>query len=205
MKVWGRKDSANVQKVLWCCGELDLPFQRVDIGGAFGKNREKPYLDLNPNGVVPTVEDEGFVLWESNSIVRYLVDKYGQGRLLPPTPEARANANRWMDWQLTVMNACMVPLYMALIRTPPDKQDPAAVEKARGQAAGKWEIVERYLQGGDYLAGNAFSIGDIPLGIWAYRWFNLPIHRPGLPRLEGWYQRLAGRPPYREHIMIPLT
>lgn len=95
IKIWGRKDSSNVQKVLWCCDELDLAFDRVDVGGAFGGNKGASYLRLNPNGLVPTVEDDGFVLWESNSIVRYLIEKYGEGRLTPPTPEGRADANRW--------------------------------------------------------------------------------------------------------------
>ena len=205
LKIWGRKDSSNVQKVLWCCDELGLPFERVDIAGPFGKNREKPYLELNPNGVVPTIEDEGFVLWESNSIVRYLIDKYGQERLLPSTVEGRASANRWMDWQQTVMNTSMVTVYQGLIRKSAGERDMAAIEKARQQASQTWEIVDRYLNESNYLAGDTFSMGDIPLGVWAYRWLNLPIDRPRLGRVEQWYERLCERVPYHKHIMIPLT
>lgn len=204
LKIWGRKTSSNVQKVLWCCGELGVPFERVDIGGEFGKNRERPYLDLNPNGVVPTIEDDGFVLWESNSIVRYLVSKYGGGKLVPQTPEGLGDANRWMDWQLTTMNAAMVPVFFGMVRTPEDRRDMAAIEKALGEAGAKWEIVERHLEGRDYLAGDSFTIGDMPLGIWAYRWFAMAIDRPSLPNVEAWYGRLRERPPYREHVMIPL-
>ena len=205
LKVWGRKDSSNVQKVVWCCDELGVPFERMDIAGAFGGNREKPYLDLNPNGLVPTIEDEGFVLWESNSILRYLVEKYGRGRLLPVTMEARASANRWMDWQLTAMNPFMVALFQGLIRQSEAERDPAAVERARRHAADKWKMVDDYLKEDPYLAGDTFSMGDIPLGVWAHRWFNLSIDRPQLPRVEQWYARLCERPAYQKNIMIPLT
>ncbi len=205
LKIWGRKTSSNVQKVLWCCGELGVPFERIDIGGEFGKNRERPYLDLNPNGVVPTIEDGDFVLWESNSIVRYLVNKYEGGKLVPRTPEGRGDANRWMDWQLTTMNATMVPVFFGMVRTPEDQRDMAAIEKAVKEAGARWEIVERHLEGRNYLAGESFSIGDVPLGIWAYRWFAMAIDRPRLPNVEAWYGRLRERPPYREHVMIPLT
>ena len=204
LKIWGRKTSSNVQKVLWCCGELGVPFERIDIGGEFGKNRERPYLDLNPNGVVPTIEDGDFVLWESNSIVRYLVNKYEGGKLVPRTPEARGDANRWMDWQLTTMNAAMVPVFFGMVRTPEERRDMAAIGKALKEAGAKWEIVERHLEGRDYLTGDSFGIGDIPLGIWAYRWFAMSIDRPSLPNVEAWYGRLRERPPYREHVMIPL-
>lgn len=205
IKIWGRKDSSNVQKVLWCCGELGVAFERVDIGGRFGGNKDKPYLDLNPNGLVPTIEDGSFVLWESNSVVRYLADKYGQGKLLPSTPEGRASANRWMDWQLTTLGPAFGPLFLGLIRTPKEKQDQAAIEDALKKTTKTWEIVELYLGRTPYLAGEAFSIGDIPLGIWAYRWFSLPIERPNLPRLGAWYERLTERAAYRTHIMIPLA
>ena len=205
LKVWGRKDSSNVQKVVWCCDELGVPFERIDIAGAFGQNRDQPYLDLNPNGLIPTIEDEGFVLWESNSILRYLIEKFGKGRLLPSTMEARANANRWMDWQLTAMNPFMVTLFQGLIRKSQAEREPATIERARQHAADRWKIVDDYLRQGPYLAGDTFSMGDIPLGVWAYRWFNLTIDRPPLPRVEQWYTRLCERPAYQKNIMIPIT
>ena len=205
VKIWGRKDSSNVQKVLWCCDELGVAFGRIDIGGSFGGNKEKPYLDLNPNGVVPTIEDGSFVLWESNSIVRYLVDKFGQGRLVSPTPEGRADSNRWMDWQLTTMGPAMVPIFIALVRTPEEKRDQKAIENARQKAAGAWQIVDDHLAKKSYLAGDTFTIGDIPIGVWAFRWFNLPIQRPELVHLKAWYDRLCKRPPYQTHVMIPMT
>ena len=205
IKIWGRRDSSNVQKVLWCCGELGIAFERIDIGGKFGGNKEKPYLDRNPNGLVPTIEDGNFVLWESNSIMRYLVDKYGQGKLLPSTPEGRADANRWMDWQLSTFNPAIVPLFWGLIRTPEEKRDKAAMDAALQKTINAWKIVDDQLAKASYLTGDEFGLGDIPLGVWVYRWYNLPISRPDFKNLKGWYERLCRREPYKTHIMIPVT
>ncbi len=205
VKIWGRKDSSNVQKVLWCCDELGVAFERIDIGGSFGGNKEKTYLDLNPNGLVPTIEDGGLVLWESNSIVRYLVDRYGEGQLISATPEGRADSNRWMDWQLTTMGSAMVPIFIGMVRTPEEKRDQTAIENARQKAAKAWKIVDDQLAKNSYLSGATFTMGDIPLGVWAYRWFNLSIRRPELMHLKAWYDRLCKRPPYQTRVMIPMT
>lgn len=205
LKIWGRTDSSNVQKVLWCCGELGLQFERIDWGGKFGGNKDKTYLDMNPNGLVPTLQDGSFILWESNTIMRYLVEKYGEEKLLPPTAEGRANANRWLDWQLAVFNPTIVPLFFATVRTPQDQRDPKAIQAALDKTTRAWQMVENHLEGKNYLAGEEFSIGDIPLGVWAYRWFNLPIERPQQNNISNWYQRLMQRDPYRTHVMIPVT
>jgi len=205
LKIWGRTDSSNVQKVLWCCGELGLQFDRLDVGGKFGGNKEKPYLDMNPNGLVPTIQDGEFILWESNSIMRYLVDKYGQGKLLPSTAEGRANSNRWMDWQLTTLGPAIVPLFWGLIRTPADKRDPKAITVALEKTSNAWKIVNEQLAKAPYVAGEGLTLGDIPLGVWAYRWYNLPIDRPAFSNVNAWYKRLCERPPFQKHIMIPLT
>jgi glutathione S-transferase len=205
IKIWGRTDSSNVQKVLWCLGELGVDFERVDWGGKFGGNDEKAYREMNPNGLVPTVKDGDFILWESNSIMRYLNAKYGSGKLLPSTPEGLGNANRWMDWQLSTFNAAIVPLFWNLIRTPEDKRDPKAVQTALEKTTKAWQTVENHLAQTRYLGGDEFSLGDIPLGVWAYRWFNLPTERPNLPKIGDWYERLKQRKPYQKHIMIPLS
>jgi len=205
IKIWGRRDSSNVQKVVWCCDELGVAFDRVDLGGKFGGNKETPYLDLNPNGLVPTIEDGGFVLWESNTIVRYLPEKYGGGKLLDSSPEGRAKASRWMDWQLTTLGPAIVPLFWGIVRTPEDKRDKAVIDAAVEKTAKAWKIVDDQLASDKYLAGNDFTIGDIPLGVWAYRWFKLPIERPKLEHLSGWYEELCKRPAYQKHIMIPMT
>jgi glutathione S-transferase len=205
LKIWGRTDSSNVQKVLWCCGELGLQFERVDWGGKFGGNDEQEYRQMNPNGLVPTLQDGDFILWESNSIMRYVNAKYGAGRLMPNDFAAMADANRWMDWQLSTFNAAIVPLFAGLIRTAPEKRDPKVIQAALEKTARAWRIVEDALAKRPYLAGEEFSLGDIPLGVWAYRWFNLPIERPELPHVASWYNRLKQRPPYQNHIMLPLS
>jgi glutathione S-transferase len=160
---------------------------------------------MNPNGLVPTLKDGDFILWESNSILRYLNAKYGAGRLLPSTPEAMANANRWMDWQLSTFNAAIVPLFWNLIRTPPEKRDPKSVQTALEKTSKAWQTVEEQLTKSRYLGGEEFSLGDIPLGVWAYRWFNLPTERPQFPNISSWYDRLKQRQPYQKHIMLPLS
>jgi len=205
IKIWGRTDSSNVQKVLWCCGELGVAFDRQDWGGKFGGNQNSDYLAMNPNGLVPTIKDGDFILWESNSVMRYLNAKYGNGKLLPSSPEGMANANRWMDWQLSVLNPAIVPLFWNLIRTPEDKRDHKAVQSSLDKSSAAWQMVEDQLARGAFVAGDDLSLGDIPLGVWAYRWFNLPIERPRQPNLEKWYQRLKQRKPYQTHIMIPMT
>ncbi|HKA34837.1 MAG TPA: glutathione S-transferase [Candidatus Binatia bacterium] len=205
IKIWGRNDSSNVQKVLWCCGELGIDFDRVDLGGKFGGNKEQPYLDLNPNGLVPTIEDGGLILWESNTIVRYLTEKYGGGKIIEATPEGRAQASRWMDWQLTTLGPAIVPLFWGYVRTPPEKRDAAVLKSALEKSAAAWKILDDRLANNEYLAGKNFTIGDIPLGVWVYRWFKLPIERPKLDNLSRWYGALQERPAYQKHIMIPMT
>jgi glutathione S-transferase len=160
---------------------------------------------MNPNGLVPTIKDGDFILWESNSIMRYLNAKYGSGKLLPSTPDGLGNANRWMDWQLSTFNAAIVPLFWNLIRTPEDKRDPKAVQTALEKTTKAWQTVENQLAKTRYLGGDEFSLGDIPLGVWAYRWFNLPTERPNFTKISEWYERLKQRQPYQKHIMIPLS
>ena len=205
IKIWGRTDSSNVQKVLWCCGELGVPFERLDWGGKFGGNQDPQYTAMNPNGLVPTIKDGDFVLWESNSIMRYLNAKYGNGKLLPASPEGMANANRWMDWQLSAFNPIIVPLFFATVRTAPEKRDPQAIQAALEKTVKAWQTVDDQLAKHRFLGGDEFSLGDIPLGVWAYRWFNLPIERPKQANLERWYDSLKQHEPYRTHIMIPVT
>jgi glutathione S-transferase len=137
--------------------------------------------------------------------MRYLVEKYGQGKLLPSTPEGRADANRWMDWQLTTLGPAVVPLFWGLVRTPADKRDPKVINSALEKTGNAWKMVDHYLGDHPYIAGDDLTLGDIPLGVWAYRWFNLPIERPKFANFDDWYQRLCERPPYQKHIMIPMT
>jgi glutathione S-transferase len=207
LKIWGRKNSINVQKVMWTVGELGLPHERIDIGGEFGKNKEPPYLALNPNGLVPTLEeDDGFILWESHSIVRYLANKHGAGTLEPADPKTRARASQWMDWQLTVAGPAIFHAFWGLIRTPPEKRDQAAIATSQQNTTAAMKILDARLGKTQFVAGDAFSMGDIPVGLVAYRYRQLFPDRPTLPNLERWYGAIEKRDAFRNHVAaVPLT
>jgi glutathione S-transferase len=205
IKIWGRASSLNVQKVLWLCVELGIPFERIDWAGPFGGNDDPAYRALNPHGKVPTVEDGGRVLWESNTILRYLCATRGGERLCPVEPFRRSEIERWMDWQLAGLNPPMTAMLLGYYRTAPQKRDAAALEAARQQAIGQWQIVETWLDGRDYLAGAELTLADIGSGILAYRWLHYPIERAALPRVEAWYRRLRERPGFVTHAAVPIA
>jgi glutathione S-transferase len=205
LKVWGRKNSANVQKVMWGIGELGLAHERIDIAGAFGQNREPAYLALNPNGLVPTLEDGDLVLWESNTVLRYLAGLHGKGTLEPADPKARARAGQWMDWQLSVLGPAIHETFWGLVRTPPEKRNLAAIEASKAKTTAAIQILDAQLAKTAYVAGDAFSMGDIPVGIFGYRFHALVPDRPPLPNFERWYAALAARPAFQQHISsLPL-
>ncbi|HVO90799.1 MAG TPA: glutathione S-transferase family protein [Casimicrobiaceae bacterium] len=199
LKIYGTTASSNVQKVLWCCGELALAYQRLDIGETFGGLKSPGYLALNPNGLMPTIDDDGFVLWESNVIVRYLASRHGSGTLYPSDLRARGDADRWMDWQQTTLNQPMGVLFRMLLRKS-EPAEPTALGAARAKASASWEILDRALADRAYVGGNQLTIGDVALGNAIHRWYKLPIDHPRLDRLQAWYQRLNERPAYRQHI-----
>ena len=206
LKIWGRTTSSNVQKVLWTCAELGIPYDRVDHGGPFGGNRDPEYLRLNPNGLVPTVVDGDLVMWESNTICRYLCATHANGESLHPRdPAARTHVERWMDWQLSVIGAPMGALLQGLVRSAPEIRDAAAIEAARRRAITAWEIVDDAVAGQPYLGGHALSLAEIVMGTHIYRWFNYPIERPHLPHLQAWYDRFRERPGFKNHIVMPIT
>lgn len=200
LTVWGRNTSSNVQKVMWAIGELGLPSKRIDLGGPFGGNRDEAYLKLNPNGLVPTLQDGDLVLWESNAIVRYLARRYGAGRLEPEDPSAQALAGQWMDWQLSVVAPAITPAFLGLVRTAPAQRDEAAIAASQTRTSEVMTILDAALAHRTYVAGAAFSLGDIPLGIMAYRFRQLVPKRPALPNLERWYEAIAARPAFVEHV-----
>src|SRR5215207_2503034 len=205
LKIWGRATSSNVQKVLWCCAELGIPFERVNLGGPYGGNRDTEYLALNPNGLVPTVKDGDLIMWESNTICRYLCATRNGERLYPRDPAARTHVERWMDWQLAVIGPPMGQLLMGLVRSSPETRDNAAIEAARRRAATAWNIVEEEVRGQPYLAGAELSLAEIVLGTQIYRWFAFPIERPDLPNLRAWYNRMRERPGFKKHIETGIT
>lgn len=207
LKIWGRNTSSNVQKVMWAVGEMKLAHDRIDIGGPFGKNKEAQYLAMNPNGLVPTLEEEdGFLLWESNSILRYLAAKHNSRVLEPADLRARAVAGQWMDWQLTVAGPAIFPVFWGLIRTPPEKRDPAAIEAGKVKITEAMQMLETRLGKSAFVASDSFSYGDIPVGIIAYRFRKLVTERPAFPNLERWFAEIEKREAFNTHVSsIPLV
>lgn len=206
LKVWGRKNSSNVQKVMWAIGELGLAYERIDAGLEFGGNNTPAYLALNPNGLVPTVEDGDLILWESNAIVRYLANRYGAGTLEPSDQKTRARANQWMDWQLTIFGPAFWNTFHGLIRTPADKRNLAAIAESKATCLAAAKIFDAELSRHVYVASDNFSMGDIPMGIRIYRFRQLIPERPQFPNIERWYALIEKRQAFREHVgNIPLT
>jgi glutathione S-transferase len=207
IKVWGRNTSSNVQKVMWAIAEIGLPHERIDIGGPFGKNHEPAYLAMNPNGLVPTLEEEdGFLLWESNTIVRYLAAKHKASVLEPTDLHRRALASKWMDWQLSVAGPALTPVFWGLVRTPPEKRNHAEIEEGKKKSTAAMAIMDEQLGKTAYLAGDDFSYGDIPVGIMAYRYRQLVPDRSPLMNFERWYAALSSRPAFKAQVAsVPLT
>ena len=205
LKVWGRANSINVQKVLWTLGELNLPYERVEAGMAFGIVSEPFYKRMNPNSRVPTIDDDGFVLWESNAIVRYLSAKHGAGSLWPTDLKERADSDRWMDWASLHVGPAINPAFWGLIRTPADKRNMAAIEAGAEATAQQFHVLEQSLGERDYVTGQGFTMGDIIIGVYTHRWYALDVRHPKLLRVEAYYQRLRERPAFQRHIDKPLT
>ncbi len=205
IRIWGRRNSINVMKVLWCADELALEYEQIDAGMAFGVVNEEFYRAKNPNGKVPCLEDGERVLWESNTIVRYLAAVHDSGGLYPADPGMRAEAEKWMDWQLTTPYADINYIFWGMVRNSPAHQDPQRQSEAIGHLDGYWAIVDRALAGRDYLLGAQFTIADIPLGCLMWRWNNLQIPRVRFEHLEAWHERLKARTAFQKNVMLPLT
>jgi glutathione S-transferase len=205
--IWGRANSVNVQKVLWCLRELDLAYERIDAGMAFGKNNEPDYLAMNPNGRVPTLVDGDFVLWESNSIMRYLVLAYRAGSpIYPQAPKKRAAVDRWLDWTLSTIQPVDRPVFWALVRTPAAQRDMAAIQKDADAEAVQWRILDRQLATRRFVEGEDFTLADIALGAYARRWFGVEgIKKPHLAHLERWFAQFAARPGFVQFIAPPMS
>jgi len=187
LKIYGTKSSSNVQKVLWCCGEIGLAFEHEEIGPRDGRHKSPEYRALNPNALVPTIEDDGFILWESNVIVRYLAAKHAMGSLCPEDLVQRADADRWMDWQQTTLASPMGVLFRGLLREPRDTIDAAEIDAAMQKSDAAWRILDERLATRPYVAGDDLTMGDIALGNAVHRWYRLPVERPALPHLAAWY------------------
>ena len=204
-RLWGRASSSNVKKVMWLADEMGLAYERIEAGGKFGVVNTPEYKKLNPNSRVPTVEDGELVLWESNSVMRYLASKYRGEAFYPTDPATRASIDRWLDWQLSTLSPAEGPLFLGTIRVPPDKHDKAAIDAGVAKAGAAWAIVEAYLAGKTYMVGDRFSIADIALAIFAHRLLHNPfITVPALPNVSAWHARLRPRPGFKAHVDVPL-
>ena len=205
IKLWGQPRSINVQKVLWALDEVDVRFERIDAGGQFGRVREAEYLAINPNGLVPTLQDGAAVVWESNAIVRYLFAKYGSAPTQPSDLAVRARADAWTDWKSSTLWPAVRPLLVQLVRTPEEKRDRALVESSHRAATAALAILDQELGRHAYVADEHFTWGDIAVGSVLQRWYNLPIARTPFPALEAWYRRIAERPGFKKWVDLPLA
>jgi glutathione S-transferase len=201
LRILGRRTSSNVQKVMWCLAELAFPFEQENYGGQYGKTRDPHYLRMNPNGTVPTIIDDDLVLWESNTILRYLCNKCDAGALYPQGIAQRALVERWMDWQLGCVSGPFGTLYRGLVR---EQRCRTELEPVREAMARHFAVLEAALDGLSFIAGDELTLADIALGPTAYRWLNMDIERDDAPNLQAWHERLALRSAFREYVMIGL-
>ncbi len=205
LKIWGRANSVNVKKALWAMEELGLKYERIDAGMQFGVTKTPEYIKMNPNSLVPTIDDDGFVLWESHAIVRYLAAKHGAGTLWPADLKVRADSDRWMDWTHGFAREFQRPVFWPLVRTPPEKRDMKAIEEARQKCGELLAIPDQALSRNAFIAGANLTMGDIPLGCHVQLWMRLPIERPAHANLKAWFERLCSRPAYRKIVDMPLS
>jgi glutathione S-transferase len=193
LKIWGRMSSINVKKVVWTAQELGLDFQRTEAGGLFGVVKTPEYLQMNPNSLVPVIEDEDYVLWESNVIVRYLAAKYASGTMYPTDLQERFDAERWMDWQQTTFNPVSRPGFWQLVRTPPEQRNAAVIAESNAAVETLMFVLDMHLANREFMLGDRFTIADIPLACEAHRWFGMPQSRQSRPHIERWYESLRAR------------
>ncbi|MEJ6816534.1 glutathione S-transferase [Pseudomonas sp. LF-5] len=198
LRILGKASSINVRKVLWTCAELQLPFDREDWGSGFQATHTPEFLALNPCAMVPVIQDGDFTLWESNTIIRYLVANYPDADLYPTEPRARARVDQWIDWQASELNRSWSHAFTSLVRRSPDYQDSAALARGIEQWSKNMEILNRQLEKtGAYVSGERFSLADIPIGLSVNRWFETPLGHPDYPAVRTYYERLSQREGFR--------
>ncbi len=203
IKLWGRLSSCNVQKALWALEELKLPYERIDVGGDFGGLDDPAYLAMNPHGRVPTLQDGELTVWESDALVRYIAAQYGVGHLWAEDPAERAIADQWMAWTATSLHPDWIKLFWNLVRTPPARRDADAIARHLEATSAAFKLLDRHFENHRYLAGDRFSMADIPAGMTLYRWIEMDIERPVTPNVAAWHSRLLERPAYRSAICVP--
>jgi glutathione S-transferase len=201
LRLWGRATSVNVQKVTWALAELDIPYERIDAGGLYGGLDRPDFLAMNPNALVPVLEHDGLVMFESNAIVRHLARTFGAGSLLPDDEAGMAHADQWMDWAATTLSPAYMGVFWEAVRKPPSERDAGRLAEHARKAGEAMRIADARLQESPNLCGERLTMGDIPAAALLYRYYDMPIERPSLPALERWYGELAGRPAYRSTVM----
>ena len=206
LKIWGRRSSFNVQKVLWLVGELGLAHEHIPAGGGFGRLDEPAFLALNPHGRVPVLQDGDVVVWESHTILRYLAARYSGGVFWLDDPADRSRVEGWMDWSQTSLQPDFLNgVFWGYYRTPEAQRDWPAIHRSLARCAEHFRVLDRILATRPFLIGDELSLADIPIGTSLYRYFELDIERPKLRRVTAWYERLQLRPAYREHVMVPFA
>ena len=204
LTIWGRRSAFNVQKVLWLIDELALEHRHVDAGGSAGGLDAPEFLAMNPHGRIPVIDDGGTVVWESHAILRYLAARYAPGWLWRDDPAERSGVDRWMDWSQTALQPRFLrDVFWGYYRTPPDQRNWPAIGRALDQCAAHFRLLDEVLAEQDFLAGDSFSLADIPAGTCLYRYFELDIERPDVPNVQAWYARLQDQPAYRAPVMLP--
>lgn len=203
LKIWGRANSINVQKVMWTVAELGLKHERVDLGGKFGGLDTPEHLARNPHGLIPVIDDDGTVVWESHAIVRYLAAKYGDGGLWPSDAGARAAADMWMEWAQTVLQRNFIQYFWNLYRTPVEQHDHGLLAALNTQCGKDFQDLDRLLGDRSSVTGDYLTYGDIPIATQFYRYFTLDIERPSVPNVQAWYARLQDNAAYAAHVMVP--
>ncbi len=203
--VWGRATSSNVQKVMWTIGELGLAHKRIDVGGKYGGLDTPEYRAMNPHGVIPTIEMDGYVMWESNAIVRHLASLDPSRRLWPAEPAASGAADMWAEWSSIYVQRPVTALFWAVVRTRPSEHDANKIAAAKKEAYGALAKANAVLETRDFLAGDTLSIADINFGHTLYRYHEMEIDRPDLPGVAAYYARLSTRPAYNEHVKVDFS
>ena len=203
LEIWGRKNANQVIQVLWTLSELGVDFKRHSIGTESGDLDTDDYKSLNPNSKIPTIRDNGFVLWESHAIIRYLARQYGFGNLYPEDPQMVAISDQWMTWSTDSFMGTFFPVFWQLVRTEESQRDYNKITEMAKQSAEVLKVLEGHLANNKFVAGDEFTYGDIPLGVLIHKYFVLDIKRPTMPGIEAWYQRLTKRNPFKEHAMQP--
>lgn len=201
--VWGRPTSSNVQLVMWATAELGLEPHRIDVGGAFGGTDTAAFKAMNPNGLIPVMEDKDVVVFESAAILRYLAAKYGDASFWPDDPGKRAVLDSWAEWTKTTL--CPVLIYQVfwtLVRTPSAERDLTALEQQVQKLGELMQLATNQIGENEFLCGNTLSFADIMFGHTLFRYYTLPISRPDLPILQAYYERISSREAYKNHVMI---